>query len=321
MSKIKWSYAINQWRPTYDTFVRREQHERAFKTLSASGFDSIEINCGPGRWEPLGNREMIEANHGSVAGLKQFLASCGIKAVSSYFLDPGAFIGRSDAPLSAANPQHLGEIVELAQGYIELLPQLGGDRLIVRAAPAYWRAPGADAPLIENLAKCWNALAHAAQHSEVKIGLHLDCLSAIRTQATIESLLKATDPSKVGLAIDTAECTIAGLDPVELLNRFAPRVNHLQLKDVINVDEFDEYRLPHAEMQLLSGGGRRGIERWFYEMGVAGGRVDFPAVVRAAHAHGYQGFMVIESDQSPYPATSAMLNGWYVKHKLASLHG
>jgi inosose dehydratase len=44
--------------------------------------------------------------------------------------------------------------------------------------------------------------------------------------------------------------------------------------------------------------------------------VDFPALLAAAQRTGYDGWMVIESDQSPYPATSAMLNAWYVRHRL-----
>ena len=82
------------------------------------------------------------------------------------------------------------------------------------------------------------------------------------------------------------------------------------------MDDFEEYRLPNAEMQMLSAGGRREIERWFYEMGTARGRVDFPGLLKAAHDVGYQGWFVAESDQSPYPATSAMLNAWYIKNVL-----
>ena len=54
-------------------------------------------------------------------------------------------------------------------------------------------------------------------------------------------------------------------------------------------------------------------------MGTPGGLVDFPALLAAMQGGGYQGWIVAESDQSPYPATSAMLNGWYVKHKLTAL--
>lgn len=318
MPAVKWSYALNQWHPTIDSFVRPEQHERALKTLSAGGFHALEIACGAGRWEPLGNRQMIELNHGSIAGFRRFLGACDIHAVSSFFLDPGAFLSaRHGMPLSAANREDHLEIRSLAREYLELLPELGGERLIVKAAPAYWRVPDAGEALIATLADCWNAIGQMTSGTSIQIGLHLDCLAAIRTPAQITQLLDASDAASVGLAIDTAECAIMGLDPLSLFLAHAERVNHFHFKDAIDVDELEEYRLEHAELLFLSSGGRRQIARWFWEMGTPGGRIDFPGLLAAARRHGYRGWFVIESDQSPYPATSALLNAWYVRHRLS----
>jgi inosose dehydratase len=47
---IRWGYAINQWKPQFDDFVRREQHERALKTISIAGFEGVELTAGTGRW-------------------------------------------------------------------------------------------------------------------------------------------------------------------------------------------------------------------------------------------------------------------------------
>jgi inosose dehydratase len=154
----------------------------------------------------------------------------------------------------------------------------------------------------------------------VQLSLHLDCLSAVRTEADIARLLDATDAGAVGLAIDTAETTLAGLDPVSLFRRFGSRVNHVQFKDVLLRDDLGEATLKNAEANFLSGGGAREVARWFYEMGASGGLVDFPAMLGAMRAGGYRGWIVVEADQSPYPATSAMLNGWYRKHRLET-HG
>lgn len=43
MSAIRWAYAINQWKPQFDDFVRREQHERALKTISIAGFEGSTL--------------------------------------------------------------------------------------------------------------------------------------------------------------------------------------------------------------------------------------------------------------------------------------
>lgn len=85
MSGIRWGYALNQWKPQFDDFVRREQHERALKTMSIAGFRGVELWTGTGRWEPFGNPQQVIANFGSLAGFRAFLADCAIDCVSSWF--------------------------------------------------------------------------------------------------------------------------------------------------------------------------------------------------------------------------------------------
>lgn len=319
MSGIKWAYALNAWRPTYDTFVRPEEHVRALKTVSVAGFRAVELNSGAGRWEPMGNREMMEANHGSVAGFADFLHSCAIDGISSYYFDPGAFMSSAGVPLAAGNPADRTAIVRLASEYLELLPALGGSRLVVKPAPPYWRTGGLPDALLRTLADLWNEVGDVAAGHRVQVAMHLDCLSAVRTEESIARLLDATSPGSVGLCLDTAELVLAGLDPLRIYQRFAGRVNHMQFKDVLLRDDLGEAIQKNAEHNFLSGGGAREVTRWFWEMGTSGGLVDFPALLSALRASRYDGWIVVESDQSPYPATSAMLNGWYVKHKLAAV--
>lgn len=318
MPSIKWSYALNAWRPTYDTFVRPEEHVRALKTVSVAGFRGVELNAGAGRWEPMGNREMMEANHGSVSGFRDFLHSCAIEDVSSYYFDPGTFMSSAGVPLAAGNPADRAGIVQLAREYLELLPALGGNRLVVKPAPPHWRTGGLPKTLLRTLADLWNEVGELAAGHGVQVAMHLDCLSAVRTGESIARLLDATNPGSVGLCIDTAELVLAGLDPLEVYRRFAARVNHVQFKDVLLRDELGEAIQKNAEHNFLSGGGSREVTRWFWEMGTPGGLVDFPALLSAMRSAGYDDWIVVESDQSPYPATSAMLNGWYVRHKLAA---
>jgi inosose dehydratase len=201
-----------------------------------------------------------------------------------------------------------------------MLPALGGDRLVVKPAPAYWRTGGLSEPLLETISACWNAVGALAAERGLQVSMHLDCLSAVRTEESIARLLDAVDAKSVGLCIDTAETTLAGLDPVALYRRFGGRVNHVQFKDVLLRDDLGEATQKNAEHNFLSGGGAREVARWFYEMGTPGGLVDFPAMLAAMKAGGYAGSIVVESDQSPYPATSAMLNGWYRRFRLEA-HG
>ena len=122
--------------------------------------------------------------------------------------------------------------------------------------------------------------------------------------------------------MDTAELTIAGIDAVKFYEKHHDRVNHVHFKDAITTDTLDEYKDLNAEieywpMHLCAAGAKRGIERWYYEMGTPGGLVDFPALTRSLVAHGYDGWVVVESDQSPHVEESVMLNGWYLKQVLS----
>ena len=184
-------YAINQWKPNFDDFTRREQHVRALKVIAASGFTGIELRAGSGRWDPLGRPASIAANYGSAAAFTDLLRQIGVEAVCSWYFDPAEPVGE-----------------ELSPG---------------------------------------RSVLEGGQH-----------------RAIAESVK------------------------------------------------------PFAEF-LAAAGGDRGVERWFYECGTPGGLVDFPALLAALRADGYSGWLVFESDQTPNPARSVMLNGWYARHMLPGL--
>ncbi len=314
---VRWAYAINQWKPQFDDFVRREQHERALKTISIAGFEGVELTAGSGRWEPLGNPQQIEANFGSVAGFRTFLAECGIEAVSSWSFDPGQrSMEHLTGPLSPLDADDTPAIVAAARWYADALASLGGSVLVVPGAPAAGDLEPLDADAIQRLAACWMTVGAATLELGVRTALHVDFLSALRRDDALDRLLQATDPNLVGLALDTGELTAAGIDPVALIERFPDRVWHVQLKDALAADDAAEYLQPHAVYAVRARGGAREVPRWFAEPGADGGMVDAPAVVRALLAAAYDGWVVVESDQSPHPATSALLAGYLVQREL-----
>lgn len=320
MSDIKWGYAINQWKPQFDDFVRREQHERALKTMSVAGFSGVELSSGTGRWEPLGNPQQIVANFGSLAAFRDFLSDCALDAVSSWFWNSQErSMEHLTGPLSPLLEADVPVMVERAGWYAEALAQLGGSVLVVRPSPDAGDIAELGDEGIAQLASCWNAVGRATREHGVRTALHVDFLSALRREETLDRLLDLADPELVGLAIDTGELAVAGIDPVEAIRRHAGRVWHIHLKDALAVDEAEEYLRPHAHWTVRVEGGEREISRWFAEPGIEGGRVDSTAVVRALAETGYSGWVVVESDQSPHPAASALLAGYLVQRELRPL--
>ena len=323
MSDVRWAYAVNQWDTNIDSFVRKREHERAFKTVSISGFSGVELTAVSfGAWEPLGTPQQIADLYGSVEKFGEFLTSCAIDAVSSYVYDPSVGfeveMGRGPDPL---DPASVEQIVRTARWFADALRRLGGSVLVVRAAPSAWQTGALSDEQIRVLADLWNTVGSAVAEDGIALGLHVDFLSALRLGDGIHRLLAATDPATVGLAIDTAEYAIAGIDPVALYRRYADRVVHVQLTDARETVDDAEASTPHAEQFIRTEGGARKILRWFFEPSDERALVDFEALVGALSEHGYRGWIVVESDQSPHPAESTMVAGWYVQKVLRPLLG
>jgi inosose dehydratase len=310
---IRWSYALNQWRTGHDHFVLRRDHEVAFKTVSISGFDAVELEAGSGRWEPLGQRDSIKLHYGSVRALRDAMKACALSGASSYYFDPswpifeeGAF-GRS-----VLNRDDHAPILRTLRQYVEMLPQLGGSMLVARALPAFAATKVAPAEAMATAAECWNAVGAMAAEHGVGFSIKLDAVSILRSVDDVAALMDLCDPAAVGLSIDTADAAIAGIDPIGLYRRLADRTRHVQLGNTRQVDETGDYRLPNPDKTMIAGGGAREIERWYCELGDDRGLVDVAAFHAELLARDYDGWVVVESEQSPVPATSAMLNGWFV---------
>ena len=316
---LRWAYALNQWDIRMDAFVRHEDHQRALKTVAACGFDHIEISAGlGGRWENMGRPEVILLNHGSHAGFLAFLGRASVEGVSSAFWDPGHPAEEDGfAFRSTANPADHDGIIESARPFIDFLAGVGGEQLVVRPTGSAWMAPPLDADGLKVIGDVWNRVGELARAAGVGVALHYDCLGAVHTEEQLTGLLEATDPTLVGMALDTAELTVGGIDPVGYYRAHADRVTHVHLKDTRFADTGEEYLTPGAEATMLQGGAGRRIERWFFELGTEGGLVDVPAFVAALREHSYPGWVVVESDHGGNPAELTMLNSWYLQHRLA----
>jgi inosose dehydratase len=306
MANIRWGYAINQWRNTEVDLVTREQRESAFKVLSVSGFSAAEITDNA-----IGGPDLVPAYFGSVHGFKDFINSCGVDRVCSYFGNLGGG--------SPANPTDHARLAEAAKRFAGFLAELGGSCLIVRAMGSYWREAPITQEKLKIVANCWNGVGKATRAEGIQVALHVDFLCGVRKEADLDQLMKVSDPAAVGLALDTAELVIAGVDPVKFYEKNYARIKHFHFKDATVADTLDEYKEPNADVQLLNVGGKRQIDRWFYEMGTPGGLVNFPMLFKSMKQHDYDGWVVAESDQSPHVEESVMLNGWYVKQVLARL--
>ena len=316
MANIQWGYAINQWRNLETELARKDQMESAFKVISVAGFKGIEVTDSALGGNNVHGGRTITGFFGSTRNFMEQLRRFGIQSVPSYFTG-----------LDWANASNAGDhprLKESARQNAEFLAEVGGTRLVVRPMGPYWREAPITDDKIKLIADCWNSTGAVTKNAGVALSVHLDFLCGLRSEAEIEKFLKLTDPAVVGLTLDTAELTIAGIDPVKFYNQHHARVNHIHFKDAKHVDDFGGYKQPNAEIDywpanLVLAGADHGVDRWYYEMGTPGGLVDFPALLTSLYQHDYNGWIIAESDQSPHVEESVLLNAWYRKFVLSKI--
>ena len=132
----------------------------------------------------------------------------------------------------------------------------------------------------------------------------------VETPAETDRFLAATDPSLLGIVFDTGHYLFGaggeGPAVVEAMDRWRDRIWYVHFKD----SDLGLGRRSREEGWEYFQALRAGL---FSELGQ--GSVDFPAVVRWLHDHGYDGWIVVEQDVLPgmgTPKESARRNREYL---------
>ena len=136
---------------------------------------------------------------------------------------------------------------------------------------------------------------------------HPHCGGYVETEAEIDALLSRTNPTTLGLCLDTGHLLYAGGDPLSVLARHASRVWHVHFKDC------------HPQIAAAARANQLGYlaavrSKLFCELGA--GAVDFAGVLAALNALRYDGWIVVEQDVFPgqgSPAESARRNRMFLE--------
>ena len=136
---------------------------------------------------------------------------------------------------------------------------------------------------------------------------HHHCAGYVETPAEVDRLMACTDPTLLGLCLDTGHYTYGGGDPLPALRRYADRIWHVHFKDchsgiaaAARSEGWDYFEAV-----------RRGV---FCELGQ--GSVDFSALVGELRRQNYAGWIVVEQDVLPglgTPAESAARNRAFLR--------
>ena len=162
----------------------------------------------------------------------------------------------------------------------------------------------------------WTVYARAADQlarrvrdeAGIRTVVHQHLGTLIETGAEVRRLMEMTDPSLLGICLDTGHWTFGtGENPVDAVREFGDRIWHVHFKDC-DPAIMAESRAKEWDGLTSTGHGV------FCELGK--GCVDFPGVLAALGEIGYDGWIVVEQDILPgmgHPHESARRNRDYLR--------
>ena len=178
-------------------------------------------------------------------------------------------------------------LIEDAKRWSERLRELGGDLLMV--------VPGEKSPGVsygwsafEVMAETMNLAGQESQAAGVRCAMHPHWGTVVETRLEIDTLLRMLDNSVVGFAPDSGQIAKGGADPVDVVNDWKDRVQHVHLKDVD--PRWPEMRARGAKLESPEG---------YCTLG--DGIVRLEAFLDAVINSGFDGWIMAEIDETDLP--------------------
>ncbi len=199
-----------------------------------------------------------------------------------------------------------------------LLKALGADILLladaIRPERSAWAgrafeagAPRLDASERRRFLDNVDAVCRHLAETGMRVAFHHHAATYVEAPDEVRWLMDESDPSLLGLCLDTGHLTYGGGDAAEFARNYATRVRHVHLKDV------DPERLARAR-----------AEHWSFEQALRAylfpelgrGMVDFAAVLGALGDVGYDGWLVVEQDtQEESGLAAAIANRRFLRER------
>jgi inosose dehydratase len=267
---------------------------------------SFPVGCSTITWRRQASleqmlREISEAGYaGSPAGFREDESPSTVRDLyASFGLRPApGYLGANyhDASEHAA-------IFERARQHADWSAALGVTELFVaescfaeRFAVAGHQTANRDDQLPDAgyraMADGLNEVGRICRERGVTACFHNHAGSYVETRDEFDRLLSLTDPALLKIGLDTGHLAYAGADVASFARAHAPRIKALHLKDVFPrvLADARQQRLGYHDAQA------RGL---WAELGE--GTVDFAAMFDALRGAGFDGWAIVEIDQTTRP--------------------
>jgi inosose dehydratase len=247
-------------------------------TMAAAGYDGSELGP-PGFF-------------GSAAQTADAFAAAGLVAVGGYV--PVHFAADDDVVSRDFDGlrRTCEELSACGGTGLVILADEGSPELLLNPARPYAdRSLALDGAAWRRLARLTGQAMEIAAGYGLRTSFHPHVSTYVESPWEVEWLLALTD---VQLTLDTGHILLAGSDPAQCLRGWRPRVNHVHIKDV----RLEALRSAKAEH-------RTDFDIWWAEVAtpLGSGDVDIDGVLAALAVTGYDGWLVVEQDRAPTPAS------------------
>jgi sugar phosphate isomerase/epimerase len=247
--------------------------DRVLESAQAAGITGIELTFPPGDW-----RSALSA-YGSIDGFVAALRTHGLELI-------GCFFSELEHVHDVTSPAEQQAVIDAGVETARFVRQGGGELLVV-GMPVLRDHGFVDLDYAKSVADLINRLGAATRQEGVGVALHTEMGSAFCRRRDIDLFMLLTDPGYVGLCPDTAHITMAGGDPLEVLNAHHERVVVTHWKDVMGPVTSE----PRAGENVFAFYGQ-----FFRRVGTGG--VDWFAWARRLRDLGYRGWTILELDEA-----------------------
>jgi len=156
---------------------------------------------------------------------------------------------------------------------------------------------------------CWQLASYADS-----VGAHFAVETGPETSATLKTFLDSLDSTGVAVNLDPANLVmVTGDDPVQAVHNLKKYIVHTHAKDgnlLCKGNPEYIYRAVHPVPQEAKG------VRYFEEVPLGAGSVDFPRYLKALEEIGYRGFLTIEREVGENPVADITLAADFLRAQL-----
>jgi inosose dehydratase len=279
--------------------------ERVLDEVAAAGYGGLEL--GPYGYMPLDQPRVSQA-----------LRSRGLFIVAGTIFDDLVDTGNRETLLRQTEEicELVSQLPQPAQGagqryrtpYLTVMDWGHDERDLAAGHPD--RAPRLSERSWKGMVANIRAIADRARDYGVRAVLHPHAGGYIEFADEIERIAKDLPAAEIGLCLDTGHCHYAGMDPLEALERHAPRLDYIHFKD-IDQAVFD--RVMGERIRFFEACGQ-GVM-----CPIGRGVIDYPAIRRFLDRIGYDGFITVEQERDPRSAGGSLADVKASRDYLASV--